>query len=177
MASAVLDRLSAMSPLEMPTRLVMVTCRGKSGAHLRISPALVSGTSASIASFLCMSEKTEMIKWSQLKNDVKYILDLVQEADGSRMLLLHELGDTAHSNAVLESNAYLGADLQRWANSGSLTDHVQLRDGSSFIEEAHGGWMTKAEFDFWRLSPEEKIVIPPEDVPWVNGLPPAFPSK
>ncbi|NLS91364.1 MAG: hypothetical protein GXX96_04165 [Planctomycetaceae bacterium] len=118
-----------------------------------------------------------MAKWIQLMDEGNYVLDFVQESDGSRVLLLRESGQPAHPNAVFESAVYLGADLRCWADSGSLTDHVCLRDGSGFVEEAHGGWMTKAEFDFWRLPPEARNAIPPEDVPWVNGIPPATPPK
>lgn len=118
-----------------------------------------------------------MLRWDRLEDDVMYVLDLIQHENGVRSTRLRRAADREHENTVLVSEPHLGRDLKQWVNELTLTKYVSLEGGGKFVEEAHGGWLTQEEFEYWRLSEDARMHLPESDPPWVNGKPPLLPPK
>jgi len=117
------------------------------------------------------ADKTDFgLRWDELGDAHLYVIDLIQYPDGLRRIRLRRETDEPHRSAVLRTKPYTGANLAMWANDLTLTANVELLSGGSFVEEAHGGWMTDAEFGWWRG--------PRDTAPkWFNDIPPKLPPK
>ena len=89
-----------------------------------------------------------MLRWNQLTDSDLYVLDLIQHENGLRQLKLRRATDERHENTVFVSHAYSGEELKRWMRELTLSKNAKLENGSTFVEEAHGGWFTKEEFAF-----------------------------
>ena len=115
------------------------------------------------------------MRWDRMEDDEVYVLDFLQLDDGMRLVKLRNADDEPHAQSVLQSNEYLGSNLKRWGLF-SVSDHARLSNGESFVLEAHGGWLTAREYEYWRSGPEVKERLSPTEFEWVNGIPPRFPG-
>lgn len=116
------------------------------------------------------------MQWDRMKDNELYVLDFVQLDDRTRLVELRRAEDEPHQHSVLESNKHLGSDLKQWRRY-SVADHVRLTNGESFVLEAHGGWLTLREYEYWKSGPDVKERVPPSEFDWVNGIPPKFPGS
>jgi len=105
-----------------------------------------------------------MLRWDRLVESELYVLDLTQRDDGIRRLKLRLATDDPHDHTVFVSQKYDGKSLCDWANSLTLAKNVKLESGDSFVEEAHGGWLTTQEYEFWRLPAAAKENIPAHEL-------------
>lgn len=64
-----------------------------------------------------------------------------------------------------------GRDALRRRDFIGISESTRLSDGSSFIVDAHGIWLTTGELEALRRHTDYC------DVPWVFGLEPQFPPK
>lgn len=110
------------------------------------------------------------LRWDEITDEELYVIDLLQHSDGRRSTRIRRVSDQKQKSAVLSTKQYKGLDLTRWQRELSLTQHVELTTGGGFVEEAHGGWLTDAEFEWWRGPRDTE----PE---WFDGVPPLFPPK
>lgn len=117
------------------------------------------------------------MSWKQrLADHSVYIIDFVQLPDGSRYLKPRLISELPGAQTVLSSKSYLGSELMKWREFGRVDECVELQDGTRFILDPHGIWMTKEEFEYWRTNRSQAALENP-DAPWVNHLPPKFAPK
>jgi len=56
----------------------------------------------------------------------------------------------SHPEARFSSGEYLGSDLMRWRNTNKVSENVRLSDGSTFLLDAHGCWLTRSEYELMK---------------------------
>jgi hypothetical protein len=117
-----------------------------------------------------------MLYWNNLRNDVLYVIDLVQKPSGVRMIRFRTPDDPKHEHTALTTEPVMGHRLKIWGREQQLSLNVPITDGRLFVLDPHDIWMTKEEFEYWHTNRSEETTENP-DAPWVNNLPPKFAPK
>jgi hypothetical protein len=84
---------------------------------------------------------------AQLEPESHYVLDLIETSDGIRVLRPRLASEPTHPDARFSSQAYVGSDLMLWRNTNKVSENVRLSDGSTFLLDAHGHWLTPSEYE------------------------------
>jgi len=113
----------------------------------------------------CLASRSpaKVLHWTQLNDDQEYVLDLMQLPDGSRYLQPREVGDLRTPHTVFSTVPASGTALRDTATG---QHGVKLENGESFAVDAHGVWMTLAEYK--QIAGDRSR--PQENGPWVNGI-------
>lgn len=101
-----------------------------------------------------------------------FVLDLIQLADGQRLIIPRKPDAPPHVDRVFSTKAYFGDDLMSWRAYLQLPKYVELEDGNKFLLEAHGAWLTLEEGEYLFRGATSSA-----SPPWVNGIPPSLPPE
>lgn len=107
---------------------------------------------------------------SQLRENVDYQLELCQSAEGYRYYRLVEasaVSATSGGDAVFVTKTVPHALLTK-RSLGAIAREIQLKSGDPYFVDAHGMWLTKAEW--------EQLVAgrPFSSVEWCTSREPIF---
>ena len=83
--------------------------------------------------------------WSSLNRNEEYVLDLIEEDNGVRLVIPRLASAPKHARTQLMSKPYSGEQLIYLLEHNRLPE-VELTDGSHLIMGGHGDWITEAAF-------------------------------
>jgi hypothetical protein len=117
-----------------------------------------------------------MLYWNNLRDDVQYVIDLVQLPTGIRMIRFRKANDLPHEHTALRTEPRPGRELKALGREQRLSLSVPTTDGRLFVLDPHDIWMTQEEAEYWRANRSQAALENP-DAPWVNHIPPKFAPK
>jgi hypothetical protein len=113
-----------------------------------------------------------MWKLSELNPDEGYFLRLWEDADGKRSFVLVSVAQPDPPTGTALETEQIPFDLLRRYDLKRIASSVKLKDGSRFVFDAHGIWLTEEEAKAFGEAGGD-----PNKVKWINGRVPRFPPK
>lgn len=109
---------------------------------------------------------------NQIVDSESYRIDLLQDENGFRSIIVRKDCDEKHAQAVLTTICLSGSQLRERLRSGKNQEDVVTETGKAFVLDGHNSWMLDEEALFWKKCRQlDRSAW--KDGPWVNGKIPA----